>query len=322
MSKNIQQKKVYKGTMKRIKKGILLLLMTMGALISKGQQDPMYSQYIFNLQTVNPAYAGYWQTTGFTLLSRDQWVGLNGHPTTQTFSFQTPLRSENVGIGFNVVLDKVGLEKRMLFNIDYSYKILLSENTSLRFGIKGGFTNYSNNLSQYVQNDPNDPLFQGTVDNKFMPNFGAGLFLSSDKYYLSLSLPKILENSYKSNVNNFKTTSELRHFFFAGGLMFDLSEHLKFKPSFMTKSALGAPFEYDLSANFLIAERFWIGAMYRSGDAVGVNAQWIINKKLRFGYAYDFTTTDLQNYHKGVHEIMISYEIVLSKRLYISPRYF
>ena len=298
------------------------MLMMMGALFSKGQQDPMYTQYIFNLQTINPAYVGYWQTTGITLLSRNQWVGLNGHPTTQTFSFQTPLRSQNVGIGLNVVLDKVGLEKRLLMNIDYSYQVFLSENTSLRFGLKGGFTNYSNNLTEYVQIDPNDPTFQVNIDNKFMPNLGVGLFLSSEKYYLSLSLPKILENKYKSNVNNFSTKSEVRHLFFAGGLLFDLSEHVKFKPSFMTKSVMGSPFEYDLSANLLLAERLWIGGMYRSGDSFGAIAQWIFSKKLRFGYAYDFTTTDLRNYHNGVHEVMISYEFVYSKRRTISPRYF
>lgn len=298
------------------------MLMMMGTLFSKGQQDPMYTQYIFNLQTINPAYVGYWQTTGITLLSRNQWVGLNGHPTTQTFSFQTPLRSQNVGIGLNVVLDKVGLEKRLLMNVDYSYQVFLSDNTSLRFGLKGGFTNYSNNLTEYVQIDPNDPTFQVNIDNKFMPNLGVGLFLSSEKYYLSLSLPKILENKYKSNVNNFSTKSEVRHLFFAGGLLFDLSEQVKFKPSFMTKSVMGSPFEYDISANFLLAERLWIGGMYRSGDSFGAIAQWIFSKKLRFGYAYDFTTTDLRNYHNGVHEVMISYEFVYSKRRTISPRYF
>jgi type IX secretion system PorP/SprF family membrane protein len=308
--------------MKIIKKATLAMLMMMGALFSKGQQDPMYTQYIFNLQTINPAYVGYWQTTGITLLSRNQWVGLNGHPTTQTFSFQTPLRSQNVGIGLNVVLDKVGLEKRLLMNVDYSYQVFLSDNTSLRFGLKGGFTNYSNNLTEYVQIDPNDPTFQVNIDNKFMPNLGVGLFLSSEKYYLSLSLPKILENKYKSNVNNFSTKSEVRHLFFAGGLLFDLSEQVKFKPSFMTKSVMGSPFEYDISANFLLAERLWIGGMYRSGDSFGAIAQWIFSKKLRFGYAYDFTTTDLRNYHNGVHEVMISYEFVYSKRRTISPRYF
>jgi type IX secretion system PorP/SprF family membrane protein len=310
--------------MKTIKKITLAVLMIMGTLFSKGQQDPMYTQYVFNLQTVNPAYVGYWQTTGFTLLSRSQWVGLNGHPTTQTFSFQTPLKSQKVGIGFNIVLDKIGLEKRLLMNIDYSYQIFLSDYTSLRFGIKGGFTNYSNNLNEYVQHDNNqaDPVFQGTIDNKFMPNVGIGFFLSNAKYYLSLSLPRIIENKYQSNVNNFSTKSEVNQIFFAGGMMFDMSDNLKFKPSFMTKSVIGSPFEFDISANFLFSERFWIGGMYRSGDSFGVIAQWIINRKLRFGYAYDFTTNNLRNYQNGVHEVMISYEFIPAKRKYVSPRYF
>ena len=141
------------------------MLMIMGALFSKGQQDPMYTQYIFNLQTVNPAYVGYWQTMGLTAISRHQWVGLSGHPTTQTFSFQTPLRSQNVGVGLNVVLDKIGLEKRLSVSFDYSYKVLLSENTSLRFGLKGGFTNYSHNLTEYVQYPDNNPT----------PTFGINL---------------------------------------------------------------------------------------------------------------------------------------------------
>jgi len=310
--------------MKIIVRATFVVMMILGTLSVKGQQDPMYTQYIFNLQTINPAYVGFWQTMGVTVLSRHQWVGLTGHPTTQTFSFQTPLRSQNVGIGLNIVLDKVGLEKRLSVNADYSYQILLSDITSLRFGIKGGFTNYSHNLTEYDQYPDNqsDPQFQTNIESKFMPNVGLGLFLSSQKYYLSLSLPEIIKNSYQSNVSNYSTKSEAQHFFFAGGLLFDLSENVKFKPTFMTKAVSGSPIQYDISANFLLAEKFWIGGMYRSGDAVGAIVQWIFNKKLRLGYAYDFTTTDLRNYHQGVHEVMISYEFALSKRIIISPRYF
>jgi type IX secretion system PorP/SprF family membrane protein len=302
----------------------LVLMIVTGTLSVNGQQDPMYTQYVFNLQTVNPAYVGYWQTMGVTALSRNQWVGLKGHPTTQTFSYQTPLRSQNVGIGLNVVLDKVGYEKRFTVNADYSYEVLLSDITSLRFGLKGGFTSYSHNLNDYVQYPDNlsDPLFQANIESKFMPNFGLGLFLSSSKYFLSLSLPEIIKNSYQSNVNNYSTSAEAHHVFFAGGLLFDLSENVKFKPTFMTKAVTGSPVQYDLSANFLLAEKFWIGAMYRSGDAVGAIAQWIFNNKLRIGYAYDFTTTDLRNYSQGVHEVMISYEFVYAKHVIISPRYF
>ncbi len=311
--------------MRLIKKIALAMLMTMGVLLSKAQQDPMYTQYIFNLQTINPAYAGSWKSIGVTALAREQWVGLQGHPSTQTFSFQTPLRSENVGLGMNVVLDHLGLEKRLSVNFDYSYQVLLSDITTLRFGIKAGFTNYSNNLTAYSQYPDNqsDPVYQTNIENKFMPNFGFGLYLSSEKYYLSLSLPRIIEGNYQINANNaYTTTSEIRHLFFAGGMVFRLTDNIKFKPTFMTQTVLGAPFQYDLSANLLLAEKFWIGGMYRSGDAIGAVAQWIFNKNLRFGYAYDFTTTDLQNFHNGVHEIMISYEFTYSNRRYVSPRYF
>jgi len=310
--------------MKIIKRATLVILMVIGALFSKGQQDPMYTQYIFNLQTINPAYAGSWQTMGVMALSRFQWIGINGHPETETFSFQTPLRSENVGIGLNVIRDIVGLEKKLTFNLDYSYKILLSDVTTLRFGVKGGFTNFSNNLTAYQQypDGQSDPVFQTTIDNKFMPNFGFGLYLSAPMYYLSLSLPKIIENSYHSNVNNFSTKSEVRQLYFAGGMVFTLSEFVKFKPTFMTQMVNGAPFQYDISANVLLAEKFWIGGMYRSGDALGTIAQWVINKNLRLGYAYDFTTSDLRNYDHGVHEVMLSYEFNYTRRKFTSPRYF
>ena len=156
-----------------------------------------------------------------------------------------------------------------------------------------------------------------------MPNFGFGLYLSAEKYYLSLSLPEIVQGNYQQGqASSASTSTQVRHLFFAGGMVFELSDNVKFKPTFMTQAVAGAPFLYDLSANFLIAEKFWIGGMYRSGDAVSIIAQWIINRKLRFGYAYDFTTTDLQKFSNGVHEVMISYEFSWAKRRYVSPRYF
>jgi len=308
----------------KLRKAILALLILSGPIYSIGQQDPMYTQYIFNLQTINPAYVGSWQTMGFLALSRHQWVGFTGHPTTQTFSFQTPLSTQNVGIGFDVVHDKLGPEQRIMVNIDYSYRIMLDDIVSLRFGLKGGFTNYNNNLSSlqpYPDGNP-DPALLGVIENKFMPNVGFGMFLSSPKYYLSLSLPRLIQNSFQENSGNFSKMSEVRQFYFAGGIVFNLSENIKFKPTFMTKAIVGVPFQYDISANFLLAEKFWIGGMYRSGDAIGAIAQWIINSRFRIGYAADFPYTDLGSYQKGVHEIMISYEIAFTKRRYVSPRYF
>jgi type IX secretion system PorP/SprF family membrane protein len=308
----------------KIRKVVLSLLILCGPLYSIGQQDPMYTQYIFNLQTVNPAYAGSWQTMGFMALTRNQWVGITGHPTTQTFSFQTPFTSQNVGVGFDAVIDKLGSERRLMFNLDYSYRIDINSNTSLRFGLKGGFTNYNNDLLslQPYPDGVQDQVLSGIVENKFMPNIGTGLFLSSSKYYLSLSIPRLIQNSFKENVGNFSKMSEIRELYFAGGLVFKLSDNIKFKPTFMTKAVVGSPFQYDISANFLLAEKFWIGGMYRSGDSFGAIAQWIISNKLRIGYAADFTLTDMKHYHQGVHEVMISYEIAFTRRVYTSPRYF
>jgi type IX secretion system PorP/SprF family membrane protein len=308
----------------KVKKAALALLILSGPLYSIGQQDPMYTQYIFNLQTVNPAYAGTWQTIGFMALTRHQWVGMDGHPTTQTFSFQTPFISQNVGVGMNIVHDKLGSERRIMVNFDYSYKVKISGSTDLRFGLKAGITNYNNDVNSLnpYPDGISDPSIIGIVENKFLPNVGFGLFLSSPKYYLSLSLPRLIQNSFQDNNANFSKMSEARQLYFAGGMVFTISDNVKFKPTFMTKTVVGAPFQVDLSANFLLAEKFWIGGMYRSGDAFGAIAQWVINSKFRVGYAADFTFTDLKSHQHGVHEVMISYEISYLKRKYVSPRYF
>jgi type IX secretion system PorP/SprF family membrane protein len=318
------KKTIIMKILNEIRTAIIILLSLSGPMVVFGQQDPIYSQYIFNMQTVNPAYVGSWQTMGFVALDREQWLGITGHPTTQSFSFQTPILNQNVGVGLDMVIDKLGSERRVMLGASYSYRISIDEATSLRFGLKAGFTNYNNNLPtlQPFPDGQADPVLQNAITSKFMPNIGTGLFLSSSKYYLSLSLPKLFETKINENSGYSSRMSEAREYYLLGGVVFNVSDNLKFKPTFMTKAAVGSPFQYDLSANFLMAEKFWLGGVYRSGDAVGVVAQWIINNRLRIGYAIDFTTTDLKNYHNGVHELMLSYEIAFIKKEYTSPRYF
>lgn len=308
----------FKLNIKRVL-GILLILVTVN--IAKAQQDPMYTQYMFNTQTINPAYAGTWESLGFMVLGRHQWVGMEG-PHTYTFSMQSTLNNEKVGLGLNIISDKIGKENRLGLYADYSYRLMVSKKSFLRLGLKGGITNYQNNFSDYQQYPGEiDPASQGEIDVKYMPNFGIGAFLYSEQYFVSLSVPKIIENDFENNYNNYSTEAELRHFFLSAGYVFKLSENLRFKPSFLTKATLGAPIQFDLSANFLLKDKIWLGAMYRTGDSFGFLAQWIFNKKLRIGYATDFTTTELQNYHNGSHEVMISYEIGV-KRKWSTPRMF
>lgn len=307
-----------------IKKGLGILVLVIMANVSFAQQDPMYTQYIFNTQTINPAYTGTWESLSFMVLGRQQWAGWDGAPQTYTFSMQAPMRNEKVALGLNVISDKVGKEKKFSIHGDYSYKLKVSENSNLRMGVKAGFTNYSNNLQEYeLLPGVNDPMFQGDISNKFMPNFGVGLFLYSTRYYVGLSVPKMIHNKIEGdNLNNFTVNAELRHYFLEAGLVFDLGQDVKFKPTFLTKTVWGAPVQFDFTANFLLKEKLWLGAMYRTRDAYGFIAQWIFADKLRIGYAIDLSTTNMRNYHNGTHEVMVSYELTSLKELVVSPRYF
>ncbi len=310
-----------------IRPACLLLLSLCMAPRLMAQQDPLYSQYMFNVQVVNPAYVGSWNTLGFTALNRSQWVGLEGAPQTNTFSLQTPTRGDHVGLGISVLNDNVLNTNRLAVFGDYSYAIILNKrrNTRLRLGIKAGFTNYFNDLVAYRIVDEGDPLFQGVIDRKFMPNFGLGFFLHEDLYYLGMSIPKILENEAESSVQtDYKMNAEMRHWLLMGGYVFTLSDDLKFKPSFMAKAVRGAPFQVDLNANFLLKECFWFGGIYRTGEGFGFNVQWIFKNSLRIGYAADYTFEGVHGRTNtaGDHEIMISYELDFLKTLFRSSRYF
>ncbi|MCY1720912.1 type IX secretion system membrane protein PorP/SprF [Prolixibacteraceae bacterium Z1-6] len=298
---------------------ILILVSTTGEI--RAQQEPTYTQYMFNTQTINPAYAGTWNAFGVMLLAREQWVGVDGAPSTQTLSFQNLLKNQKTGYGVNIINDKFGKEKRLSVYGDYSHLVQMTTKLNLRLGLKAGFSAYSNNLGNYQVINDDDPFFQGEVDYKFMPNFGIGLFLYQDNFYAGLSVPKIVKNEFENNYNNYSSQAELRHFYLTGGYIFNLSENFIFKPTALGKFVQGAPAQVDLSGNFLIKNRVWLGVMYRSGDAFGFLGQWIINNKLRLGYSVDFSTNKIRSYQNGTHEVMISYEISKIKEEVIN-RYF
>ncbi len=307
-------------------KGLGILAIVVAALTSNAQQDPMYTQYMFNTQTINPAYAGTWESLGFMALGRHQWTGWDGAPRTYTFTMQAPLKNERVALGLNVINDKLGYEKRFYVFADYSYLVPISEKTNLRFGLKGGFTNYSHDLSAHNILDPGDPAFSGEITHSFKPNFGVGAFLYSKRAYVGLSIPKIVNSTFDTNTENFTVEGEIRHYFLIAGAVFDLGENVKFKPTALAKASFtseyGTPLQLDFTGNFLIKEKLWLGAMYRTGDSFGFIAQFLFAEKLRVGYAIDFSTSNLRNYNNGTHEVMISYELRFRKEEVVSPRYF
>lgn len=306
-----------------LKKYVLLLVFLINAGVISGQQDPIFSQYMFNTQSVNPAYAGMWEKIGFLSLVRKQWAGIDRTPLTQMVSFHSPLRNEYVGVGLNVINDRFAREERLSIFADYSYELLVSPRQRLRLGLKFGFMNYKNPLTEYqLIDDQYDPAFQEDIDLKFLPNFGVGAFYYDENFYVSLSIPKVVKNDFRTNRNNFATMAEVRHLYFSTGYVFPLTNELKFKPTLMFRATVGAPFQIDLGANFLVSEKMWLGAMVRTGDALCFVAQWIFENNIRIGYAMDITFTEIYKHQNGTYEFTLSYDIDFYGRSYVRSKYF
>ena len=282
------------------------------------QQDAMFTQYMFNTLSVNPGYAGSADMLSINAISRHQWISIAGAPTTQTLVLHGPIKSQKLGVGLSVVNDKIGPTKDLSFYGDFSYRLKLSEKSSLSFGLKGGINNLNVDLESLGGTEANDPAFQGSV-TQLKPNFGFGLYYRTPKAYLGLSAPKLLQNQFSSG-----STSLLqnRHYFLIAGLVTKLSESLAFKPTFLAKYAVNTPVSLDFTANFIIKDKVWLGAMYRLQDAVGGIVQLQLSKQLRLGYAYDYALSELRGYTGGTHEIMLNYDFNFPKDGLVSPRYF
>ncbi|WP_298901352.1 type IX secretion system membrane protein PorP/SprF [uncultured Psychroserpens sp.] len=283
-----------------------------------GQQDPQYTQYMYNMNVINPAYAGSKENLSFGLLYRTQWTGIDGAPKTGTFFGHLPV-GEKVGIGLSIIADEVGPIKETNAYADFSYTLQLGGAHRLAFGVKAGATFHDIGLAGIDLIDPNDPFFQNI--NTTTPNIGAGAFYYTDNYYLALSVPNIL-NSVHLDANGNKLGSEEAHYFLTGGYVFQLSPNAKLKPSFLVKSAFSAPTSFDVNLNALFYEKFEIGASYRLDDSFSGLVNFAITPSLRIGYAYDNVTSDIRRYAPASHEFMLLFDLNFPKKVSRSPRYF
>ncbi|OFX25765.1 MAG: hypothetical protein A2033_15050 [Bacteroidetes bacterium GWA2_31_9] len=307
--------------MKNLKIYIIVAILLTNVFNSFSQQDPMFTQYMFNTLAVNPGYAGSRGALNVTGLLRNQWVGIDGAPKTQTFFAHTPIINKNMAVGLSVVNDKIGPINQTFVYGDYSYTIKVTDNSKLAFGLKGGVNIIKGNLTSVDLTEQNDQSFSTNIDYKPLPNFGFGLYYHSERWYVGLSTPKLLENKIEASVD-YSKLSEKRHYFLIGGFVVDISESVKFKPSVLTKVTEGAPVSIDLTANFLFKDKLWLGAGHRLGDSFSALMQLQLNDQLRVGYAYDYTISKLTKYNYGSHEIMLSYDFIFRKDKILSPRYF
>ncbi len=307
-----------------LKKGIIILLMLLFNIWNAtAQQDPMFTQYMHNPVSINPAYAGSRGTLNFVAMNRQQWVGLDGAPKTLTISVNSPFTGYNVGIGLSLIYDQIGPTKQTGIYADYSYHLKVSDRSKLSFGLKGGVNIFDVNLFNLRGGQNDELILLNGKRTMYLPNIGVGTYLYSNRYYLGFSIPKLLQNSLSDNGNTLKAANkENRHIFLTGGFVVDLGEGVKFKPSTTIRMVTGSPVSAEFSAALLLQERLWVGAMYRLGDSFGGMVKFDITDQLSLGYSYDLTNSLLSPYNQGTHEVFISYDVAFRNRKTLSPRYF
>ena len=311
-----------------MKKGYLVLVILLSfAWNVKAQQDPHYTQYMYNMNVVNPAYAGSKESISGALLYRQQWAGLEGAPKTATFSIHSPV-GKNVGLGLSAISDKIGpVEENNLYG-DFSYTINMGGESKLAFGLKAGATFQKIGLLSDIGNgytqQPGDFAFDENSNNIKL-NIGSGLFFYTNKFYAAFSVPNMLKSKHLDITRNGQELnfgSETLHYFLTSGYVFDLSANTKFKPSAMLKSAFDAPTSLDCSANFLFFEKYEIGATYRLDDSFGAMVNFAVTPSIRIGYAYDHVISDIKGTAPSSHEFMLLFDLNLSKKVSVSPRFF
>jgi type IX secretion system PorP/SprF family membrane protein len=303
-------------------KKISLLLIFITILTVKdmsAQQDPQYTQYMYNMNIMNPAYAGSKESLSITALYRTQWAGLDGAPETITLSAHAPV-GERVGLGLSAIKDELGPISETNVYIDFSYTLPMGESLKLALGIKGGATFHDVGLTSLELQDPGDPFFSEDISNVY-PNVGAGAFLYTENFYLGLSVPNFL-NSIHLDENGLQYGSETQHFFATAGYVFQISDNFKLKPSVMVKSAFDSPLSFDGNLNALFFDRFEIGASYRLDDSFSGLVGFQVTDFLRIGYAYDHITSELKGVGSASHEVIVTFDIFFKPRILHSPRFF
>ena len=305
----------------RILSGVCIAMVFFTAEV-QAQQDAQYTQYMYNTVSVNPGYTGSRGHLSIAALHRSQWVGLDGAPKTQTLNIHSPIGYNGAGLGMSIVNDEIGPTSETYFDIDFSYTVKTSDEGKLSFGIKASGHLLDIRFSELNQFAPDQTLEQD-IDNKFSPNFGAGVYYHTNKFYAGLSVPRFLQTSHFEE-SSLSTAKEQMNFYLITGYVFDVNSNLKFKPTVLSKVVQGAPLQLDLSANFMLNDKFILGAAYRWDAALSGMVGFQVNESLLIGMAYDREITELGSaaFNDGSFEIIFRYDFIKTKGYLKSPRFF
>ncbi len=312
--------------MDSVKKILRLHLVLAIILISSegnAQQNPLFTQYMFNGLVINPAYTGSHESMTATLAARSQWTGLKGAPQTQVASLHSPLKFSRSAAGAVFVHDKVSVINQYMFYGTYAYRIPVSKNAKIAIGGQAGATYYQANLSELniiTQNNQIDPTFAQN-ETRVLPNLGIGAYFYSKRSYIGISLPTLINNRW-NNQDAYTQARQKRHYFLSAGHVFALGPQVKLKPNVLLKWQEGGPFQYDLNANMLFHEVLWVGVSYRMKDSVDGLIEMNINNQLSLGYSYGYPISSISSIQTGTHEVVLNYRISRNKHIVYSPRYF
>lgn len=305
--------------MTRFIKISLVMLVFLLSNFMFAQQDPQYTQYMYNMNVVNPAYAGSKESLSLTGLYRKQWSGLEGAPETFTLSLHSPV-GEKVGLGFSAIKDEIGPVKETNAFADFSYTLDLGANLKLALGVKAGVTFHDVGLTDLDLIHPGDPFFSENIDSNYF-NAGAGAFLYADNFYVGLSVPNMIKSVHLDE-NGLKYGSQEMHYFATAGYIFDINPNFKLKPSVMVKSTFDAPVSFDANINALFFEKFEIGGSYRLDDSFSGVVGFQVTPMMRVGYAYDHVVSDLKALGSASHEVILTFDLYFAKKVLRSPRFF
>ena len=303
-----------------IRQTLALILMSLSVSVY-AQIEPMYGMYRFNANAINPAQAGSTKQLDASLLSRWQWTAINGAPKTHVASVSTPYQ-ENVGFALNIVSDNIGPVSDLYVGLDYAYQIPLTNTTKLAAGIRLSVINHSVNLADRNIIDQTDEAFKYNLNSGFRVNPGLGFVLINPKYYVGISLPRILRYSY-GDAFNISTYKDVQHSFFYAGYEADINRDVTLRPSIMGNVAVNAPLNLDLNLTATIFDRFDIGMMHRIQDAIGIITGYKFNNGLYLGYSYEYPISQMRRVTRMTNEVAVKFTFndAREKRI-LTPRYF
>lgn len=315
-------------------KKILLIPLLLGSLCHGlyAQQVAQYTQYMYNTQVINPAYMTTKEVPHVALLGRTQWTHFEGSPKTASLSAMAPLDlAQRNALGLSVVHDEIGPTKASNMTIDYAHKLRIADQGRLSFGLKAGVRMLDIDFSRLNIADPGD-VFDNQLDNRVLPQLGAGVYYHDDSFYAGLSVPTFFasehfdlsgasdsaESPYGANVN------DRLHYYLILGYIWQVSDVVKFKPATLAKMVAGSPLQWDISANFLFYERLVLGASYRWSAAYGAMAGFQLSEQFFVGFGYDYQATAIEDFSQGSYEVFLTFNIFnMSKcECSIKPRFF